>query len=60
MYELTDDQVALVAGASKLGENVLLFGGAGAAVGGIIGNGPGAAAGALVGAAVGALVTLFD
>ncbi len=59
VQELTFDEIDAVGGASELGENVLLFAGAGGLIGSFAGP-KGAAVGVLAGAAVGVLVTVFD
>lgn len=60
IHELSFDEIDAISGASELGENVLVFGGAGGAIGGLIGGPKGAAVGVLVGAAVGVIVTVAD
>lgn len=60
IQELSFDEIDAITGASELGENVLVFGGAGGAIGGMIGGPKGAAVGVLVGAVVGVAVTVLD
>ena len=57
--ELSLDEIDLVSGGSKWGDNVLKYGGVGGAVG-AFGGPKGAAIGILVGAVVGTIVTIAD
>ena len=57
--DLSLEEIDAIAAAGELGENVLLFGGAGGAIGAFAGP-KGAAVGILIGAAVGGAVTVLD
>jgi hypothetical protein len=57
--ELSFEEIDLVNGASKWGDNVLKYGGAGGAIG-AFGGLQGAAIGILAGALVGTIVTIAD
>lgn len=59
MRELTAEEITLVSGGSRWGDNVLKYAGAGCLVGSF-GGPKGMAAGILVGAAVGTVVTVLE
>lgn len=57
---LSFDEIDAISGASKLGEDVLLFAGAGGLIGAWVGGGAGAAVGVIAGAAVAVVLHVVE